>query len=114
MLKIVIVLLFLTFNILLLFLIAAILDLRKEVKEIMANLKQILDDVTSETTVINSIGLVITGLKQQVADALTKTGISTEDQATIDQIFATAENNKAALAKAVTDNTPAAGSSATP
>ena len=78
--------------------------IRQEGATIMATLDQVLATVTEETTIIESIGALIQGLKDQIANA----GLTAADQAKVDQIFATAEANKAALATAVVANTPAA------
>lgn len=74
----------------------------------MATLDEILSDVTDETSMIDGLGTMIAGLRQQVADAVAKTGLSTDDQAKIDAIFAAAEANKARIATALgTGVTPA-------
>ena len=67
----------------------------------MATLDQILDDVTSEKTVIDSISVLIAGLKQQLADALSGATLPPAVQEKVDAVFAAAEANKAALAAAV-------------
>jgi uncharacterized coiled-coil protein SlyX len=72
----------------------------------MATLDQILADVTQETTDIASISTLIKGLKQQLADALAGTTLSPATQAKVDAIFAGAETNKAAIADALSANTP--------
>ncbi len=78
--------------------------LQQQGENIMATLQDILADVQAEKTMIDGIGTLISGLKQQVADALKNSGISAADQATIDAIFAQAEANKAALTSAVGAN----------
>ena len=75
---------------------------------IMATLDQVLADVQEETTLISGISTLVDGLKTQLADALANAGLSPAVQAQVDQIFATAEANKAALAVALTANTPPA------
>ena len=57
----------------------------------MATLDQVLATVTE-------VGVLIQGLKDQTANA----GLTEADQAKVDQIFAAAEANKAALASALT------------
>jgi altronate dehydratase len=83
-------------------------DLAEMEKRIMATLDQVLQDVTDESTVIDSISTLVTGLKQQVADALSGATLPPAVQAKVDAVFAQAETNKAKLAAAVTTNTPAA------
>lgn len=67
----------------------------------MHNLDDVLADVNAETTLITGVSSLLTGLKAAVDAAK-------GDQAKIDQIFAVAEANKAALAGALAANTPAA------
>lgn len=76
-------------------------------EKIMATLDEVLADVTAETTLIASLGTLITGLKDQLAAALADTTLPPEVQAKVDAIFAAAEANKTALANAVSANTPA-------
>ena len=83
-------------------------DLTQMEQRLMAKLDDIVADVTAETTLIEGVSTLVTGLKQQLADALTGENLSPEAQAKVDQIFATAEANKAKLAAALADNTPAA------
>jgi hypothetical protein len=73
---------------------------------IMATLEQVLTDVTAEATDIAGISKLIAGLKQQLADALAGTTLPPAVQAQVDQIFAQAESNKAAIAAALATNTP--------
>ena len=81
--------------------------IRKE-DTIMATLDQIAADMTEETTLIDGISTLITGLKQQLTDALAGTTLPPAVQAQVDAIFTTAEANKAKLAAAAVANTPAA------
>lgn len=74
----------------------------------MATLDQILQDVTDESTAIDSISTLIAGLKQQLADALANTTLPPDVQAKIDAVFSGAEANKAKLAAALAANTPPA------
>ncbi len=67
----------------------------------------ILADVTGESTLIDSVSAFITSLKQQLKDALAGQ-IDDATKAKIDQIFATAEQNKARLADALAANTAVA------
>ncbi len=73
---------------------------------IMATLQEVLDDVTSERTVIDSVLTLITGLQQQLADALAGVNLTPAQQAAVDAVFAKVEENKTALGTALTANTP--------
>ena len=73
-------------------------------EKIMATLEEVLADVTAESTALDSISTLITGLKDQLAAALAGTGISPEVQAQIDAIFTQAEANKAKIAAALAAN----------
>lgn len=72
-------------------------------KHVMAKLDDVIADVTAEGTVIDSVLTLIQGLKDQIANL----GLSTEDQAKVDAIFAQVEANKGKLASAIPANTPA-------
>lgn len=76
----------------------------EKLKHMAATLDDVLKDVTDESTVIDGISTLLSGLQQQLKDALANAA----DKAKVDAIFAAAESNKAKLAKALTDNTPAA------
>lgn len=82
-------------------------------EEMMATLDQVLQDVSEESSVIDSIGTLVTGLRQQLADALSGANLPAPVQAKVDAIFAAAESNKQKLAAAVTENTPVAGTDVT-
>lgn len=72
----------------------------------MASLDQVLADVTDESTQLDSIAALITGLKKQVADALASAGTIPPDvQAKVDAIFTQAEANKTKIASALNANT---------
>ena len=74
--------------------------------KIMATLQQILDDVTAETTSLDSISTLISGLQQQLADALSGTTLPPAVQSKVDAIFTGAEANKAKIAAALASNVP--------
>lgn len=74
---------------------------------IMATLDQVLQDVTDESTRLDSISTLISGLKQQLADALAGTTLPPPVQAKIDAVFAAAEANKAKIDTALNTNVPA-------
>lgn len=80
----------------------------------MASLDEVLKDVTDESTQLDGIGTLITGLQQQVKEAMANSGISAADQAKIDAIFAAAESNKQKIATALSANTPASAPAAAP
>jgi uncharacterized protein YoxC len=79
----------------------------RALETIMATLDQILDDVTNESSQIDSVGVLIVGLKQQLADALAGATLSPEVQAKVDAIFVKAEDNKAKIAAAIAADGPA-------
>ncbi len=72
---------------------------------IMATLDEVLADVTAESTQIDSIAALITGLKQQIADALAGVTLPAAVQAKVDAVFTQAESNKAKLADAINSGT---------
>lgn len=65
---------------------------------IMATLQDIVNDVAAESTAIDSLGMFVRGLQDQIK-ALP--GISAEMQTQIDGIFTAVEKNKSALAAAM-------------
>lgn len=76
----------------------------------MANtLDDVANDVRDESTVIDSLAALTAGIKKQLDDALSGATLPPQVQAKVDAVFAGIEANKAKLAKAITDNTPAAG-----
>ncbi|MBS1803542.1 MAG: hypothetical protein JST28_09245 [Acidobacteria bacterium] len=75
---------------------------RKRSRSIMADLAQLETSVANETTVEQSAIALLNGLSQQLKDALAS-GDPARIQAIIDHVDA----NSAALAAAVTANTPA-------
>ncbi len=83
-------------------------------EKIMASLEDIARDVTEESTLIDGVSTLITGLKTQLATALEGAGLSPDTQKQIDAIFAAAEANKAKLATALAANTPAENPPANP
>lgn len=86
----------------------------KNQEKIMATLDDVLADVTSESTAIDSVTALITGLKQQVADALSGVTLPSATQAKIDAVFTGLESNKGKLTTALAANTPAAPVTPTP
>lgn len=71
-----------------------------------ATLDQVLQDVTDESTLDDSIIALLTGIKAQL-DAVIAGGLPAATQAKVDQIFAAAEANKSKVTAAITANTPA-------
>lgn len=71
-----------------------------------ATLDQILQDTTDESTVIDSLVTLTAGIKAQL-DAVLAGALTPEQQAKVDAIFSAVESNKAKVAQAITDNTPA-------
>lgn len=82
-------------------------NLEHKLDKIIMTLDQVLQSVTDESTVDDSIITLLTGIKAQL-DAALKGGLSPADQAKVDAIFAAAEANKAKVSAAITANTPAA------
>jgi hypothetical protein len=76
--------------------------------DIMATIKQLVDDVAAVRGQADSIGALITGLREQII-GLTNGNLPADVQAQVDQAFADAETAKAELAAAVA----APGSSST-
>ena len=73
----------------------------------MATLDDILVDVTAESTQIDGVTTLITGLQAQVAAALSGTTIPAAVQAKIDAAFAGMQTNDAKIAAALKANVPA-------
>lgn len=76
-------------------------SIKRKENEMAATLDEISADVTGESTLIDSLSTLLSGLAAQVKAAA-------GDQTKIDAIFAAAESNKAKLATALAANTPAA------
>lgn len=72
----------------------------------MAKLDDILKDVTDESTALDSISTLITGLRQQLSEALSGATLPPGVQAQVDAIFTQAEANKAKIADALAANVP--------
>lgn len=73
----------------------------------MATLDAVLQDVTDEATRLDSLSVLITGLRQQVADALAGVTLSPAVQAKVDAIFTQAEANKGKIDVALNAGVPA-------
>ena len=73
---------------------------------IMASLDETLAAVTAEDTKVDSIIALLTGIKQQLADALAGTTLPAGVQAKVDQIFAQATASAGKIDTAIAANTP--------
>lgn len=73
--------------------------------QIMATLQEVLDNVAAETTVIDSVLALITGLQQQLADILSGVNLPPAVQEKVDAVFAAVDANKAKLSTAIVTNT---------
>jgi predicted metal-dependent enzyme (double-stranded beta helix superfamily) len=69
--------------------------------DVMATIDQVVQDVNDESTAIDSVVVLIAGLRQQVADALSGVTLPPDTQTKLDAVFSTAESNKAKLATAL-------------
>lgn len=76
--------------------------------KIMATLDDVLKEVTDESTALDGIATLISGLRQQLADALAGTTLPPATQAKVDAIFTQAETNAGKIATALAANTPPA------
>lgn len=84
---------------------AALAGLKDQGQTIMHTLDEVAQDMTEQTTLIDGISSLITGLKQQVADALSGAALPPAVQAKVDAIFDQAEANKVKLTAAAGANT---------
>ena len=86
----------------LIFLLSETIKLRREVKETMATLDEILDVVTQTSGTADSIVALVQGLRDQIAELIANTPTCPPDfQAKVDAIFDAAVANKAKLDTAV-------------
>jgi ABC-type transporter Mla subunit MlaD len=84
---------------------AAITDAKEK---IMATLDEILDAVAAEGSKIDSLNVLVDGIRQQLADALANVGgVTPEMQAKIDQVFSNVTANMGKVQEAIDENTPA-------
>ena len=72
----------------------------------MATIDQVLADVTDEGSRLDSISMLISGLQQQLKDALSGLIIPADVQTKIDAVFTQAEANKAKIDAALNTNVP--------
>lgn len=86
---------------------AQLVALAKQGERIMKTLDEVLQKMTEEDTVEDSVIALLTGIKAQL-DTILAGGVTPAQQAKIDEIFAKAEASKAKLEAAILANTPAA------
>lgn len=81
-------------------------------EKMMASLDETLANMTEERSKIESLVMLVNGIKKQLDDAFAAPGagtiLSPEVQAKVDAIFAAVEQNKAAVQAAIDANTSAA------
>lgn len=87
---------------------SALQPILKKLETFMATLDETLAAVTAEDTKIDGIIALVTGLKQQLADALAGTTLPPAVQQKIDAVFATATASAGKIDTALAANTPAA------
>lgn len=75
--------------------------LETKMAEMDDRLQAILDDVSAESTQLDSISALVVGLQKQVADALAQSGASAAQMAKVEEIFAAVESNKQKVASAL-------------
>lgn len=88
------------------FVIQYLQSIEKRIIEMEHTLDEVLADVQAETTALDSVGELIKGLKQQLADALSGANLPPAVQAKVDAVFDQAEKNKAKIAAALEANVP--------
>ncbi len=76
----------------------------KQQEAMLASLDDILKDVTDESSQIDGLSTLISGLKDQLAAALAGTTLPPATQAKVDAIFAAAEVNRGKIADALNNN----------
>lgn len=81
-------------------------DLKEMEKRMADKLDDIIADIEEQKTLIAGLSSLITGLKQQLADALAGVTLPPAVVAKIDKIWADTEENRAKMAEALTANTP--------
>lgn len=78
-------------------------NLERRLEDMAKTIKDLQEDVTKQTTVIQSAATLLSGLAQQLRDA-----IAANDPAALTALADQIESNTAALSQSVTDNTPSA------
>ena len=82
-------------------------NLQLKVNQIMATLDEVLAEITADGTRLDGLATLISGLKQQVADAMAGTTLPPATQAKVDAVFAAAQANKGKLDVALNTGVPA-------
>jgi molecular chaperone GrpE (heat shock protein) len=73
---------------------------------LMATLDQVLDAVAAEGTKLDSLNVLVDGIRQQLKDALANVGgVTPEMQAKIDQVMANVTANIDKVQEAINENT---------
>ncbi len=80
--------------------------IERKMDKMAKSLDDVLAAVTAESTKLDGITTLITGLKQQLADALAGTVLPPAVQAKVDAIFDLAAQNAAKIDTALSANTP--------
>jgi ABC-type transporter Mla subunit MlaD len=83
---------------------AAVQRLELKIGEIMATMQEVLDEVTAQTTKLDSVIALIDGLKSQLADLLSGVVVPPAVQAQIDNLFSQAKTNAAKISDALDEN----------
>lgn len=82
-------------------------DKERDQKE-MANIDEILAEVSAQTSKIDGIDALMDGMRKQIADLIASQGnIPEELQQKIDAVFATAKQNSDKIDAAIAENVPA-------
>jgi hypothetical protein len=77
----------------------------QRLEQIMATLDQLIEKVGEQSTQLASLNTFVEGLQE----AIRNEGLSPEDQAKVDRVFAEMLANDQRIADAFTENTPAQG-----
>jgi hypothetical protein len=83
-------------------------DIQRRQIAMAHDLDEVLADVASESTKLDSLMAFIAGLEQQVKDALAGAGLSPAVQAKVDAVFDAVEANKAKVQAALDAGVPPA------
>lgn len=83
-------------------------DLIEMEKRMADQLDDIIADIEEQKTLISGVSTLVTGLKDQLKDALSGVSLPPAVQAKIAKIWTETEANRQALADALVENTPAA------
>ncbi len=74
--------------------------------QIMASLQDDLDAITAQSGRLDSLNTFVSGLEQQIKDALSGANLSPENQAKVDAIFDAVHANDAKIDTALNSNVP--------